>query len=211
MNMKSMLLMLSLVVGRLCAQTSDVMSMQCNEPPISSDEQLDKLTGLAGMTDSRHLECLFSYMNDLSKMRDPRALPRIARYLDVENPRISRANPIGGGELLGGEYPAITYIVQYRKTALPVLVKELENERSFSLRAKNAVLALMLIEAPDPPAGVRLLANAAKTGGSSTNALMDAAKFAVNSWQCHLEKADCEKALSDSAAAPQVRKEKPKE
>jgi len=200
--------MLSLVSGKLCAQASNAMSMQCNEPRISSDEQLDELSNAIVKTDTGHLECLFSYMNGFSKARDSRALPQIVRYLDVKNPRTSRADPIGGQELFGGKYPAISYIVQYRKTAVPVLINELEHEKTFSLKAKNAVLALMLIEAPDPPAGVRLLVDAASKRGSSNNVLWEAAKFAANSWQCHLEKSECEKALSDPASDSRVPEEK---
>lgn len=190
----------------LCAQTPLVMQMECKDSAaISPDERIALLAKEIDRGDKQNLECMFSFMDDLSRSEDARALPLIARYLDVPNPRLEKdlgkGAKIGRPELFGGRFPAIIYIVEYRKEAAPVLVQAIASEPGLTLKAKNATLALMTVEAPDPPKGVRLLAEAAaRASGASAKALSQAAQFATTTWECHLILAKCEGALTGRTA-----------
>jgi hypothetical protein len=200
-TIKSILLLVALAVGNVYAQEMGRMTMQCNEQPTPAiDEQLAMINADPAKMDSKHLECIFSYMDGLSKGKDQRATASIARYLDVHNPRSAAEHPIGSGNWFGGEFPAVQYIMQYRQLAIPVLIDTIKREAGLTLKAKNAVAALMLIEAPDPPTGVSMLANEArKTQGSSSQSLTEAARFAVDSWQCRQLQSECRNALSPSS------------
>lgn len=198
MRTKLPLIIVALLIGKAQAQSGDRMSMQCKEPPAASlEEQLARINREGVKSDAARLECAFFYLDNLSRAKDSRALPLIAQYLDVPNPRSAAANPIGGHALFGGEYPAIDYIVSYRKAALPTLLDCIEKEPGLTVRARNAVQALMVIEAPDPPGGVRLLVETANNAsGAQAKALSQAAQFATKTWQCHLILAKCEEALA---------------
>ena len=190
-------MVLLLTAVRSNAQTNDRMTMQCSEPAaLSADDELATISGEIVRAKGPHLECIFYHMDDLSRRKEPRALPMIARYLDVPNPRRAEDFSIGRSGPYGGEYPAIEYILWFRKSAVPVLVTTIEDEPSLSLKAKNAVLALMFVEASDPPSGVKLLAEVSRNQGEPKKAaLLKAAQFAAESWQCHLIKTECQQAL----------------
>jgi len=191
-----------IAVGSLNAQPPRSMLMHCdNSENLSAEVKLSKIRSFSDIQDTKTLECIFSYMDHLSMVRDVRAPPLIANYLDVPNPKLQEKqtnapNP-GHGVPLGGHYPALIYLMMYRQDALPVLLKTISAEPEFTLKAENAVRAWMYIEAPNPPMGVQLLAEAAReANGTSAKTLSEAARFATTTWQCHLLLTDCQNALS---------------
>lgn len=202
-----MKLALTLILGVLVqahAQRAPEMQMQCSNTSVAgADAQLQALATGFNPDNKQDLECRFSWMEQLSNAHDSRAIPVIAKYLDVSNPVLERTaasdshifTPIP----FRGRYPALIYIVEYRGDALPILVDAIAHEPGLTLKTKNAVAALMMIEAPDPPAGVKLLADQAKKEQRPVSQTLDsAAQFAVDSWQCHLMKQKCLEALTGS-------------
>ena len=212
--MKILSIAVFLSANFLCAQAPPQMQMGCGDSgKVSADEQIAMLSKDIDRRDGQTIECMFSYMDGLSRSEDLRALPLIARYLDLPNPRLGRdfgkGGKIGHPVLFGGKFPAINYIIEYRQDAVPILVQTIASESELTLEGKNAVLALMVIEAPDPSKGVRLLAEAArKSSGASARVLFQAAQFATTAWECHLILAKCEEALTVEAA-PQQPEAKP--
>jgi len=199
--MRAILVALFLSVGILRAQTPDSMLMHCEgSEKLSPDEMLLRLGSFADTGDDAATECLFAYMQDLSRARDKRVLPFIASNLDLSNPRSRNPGPgahPGHGVLFGGQFPAIEYIVSFKTEALPVIAQTIAGQPGLTLKAKNAVLAWMVIEAPDPPRGVQLLVEAAdKASGASAKTLSLAAQFATTTWQCHLILSKCDDALA---------------
>jgi hypothetical protein len=93
----------------------------------------------------------------------------------------------------GEQFPALVYILEYKKAAVPVLLNTIAGESSLSLKAKNAVEAIIMIEAQDPPTGVRRIVEAASRTDSSSSArvLEEAAHYATNTWACHLLLTEC--------------------
>ncbi|HKO20465.1 MAG TPA: hypothetical protein VJU82_16435 [Acidobacteriaceae bacterium] len=136
-------------------------------------------------------------MDDLSRAGDPGAMPSIARYLDLRTPETPEdIGPFSRPEMYGGEYPAIGYIVRYRRKAIPALLTAIGEAIPDSLEAHNAVRAFMAIEAPDPPAGVQLLLQeAGKKQGSGYEALIDAAQYAASQPECRYTRKACQEAL----------------
>lgn len=178
-------------------------AQQCSaQQSLPADKALDVLNRPLNRGDRFAVTCAIAFMDDLSRAREPGAMEVIARYLDLQSPEKSPAeigaNPdVGFGELYGGEYPAIDYIVRYRNKAIPALIEAIAHSTTGSLESRNAVRALMWIEAPDPPAGVRLLVEAAgKEQGNSYEALMDAAEYAASQYQCRNTVQACHEPLN---------------
>jgi len=186
----------------LPAQFSGVMRMSCDETrPASVDRQLQQLAAPVNADDKRAVECRFSYMEGLSRSQDPRALPLIAQYLDIANPNYGKSDTpesrIFRPFPFGGQFPAIVYVTEYGKNAVPFLMQIIGSEPDFSLKAKNAVRALMIVEASNPPAGVLILARAAGAAEATHSAvLLQAANFATTTWECHSIIAKCKSALT---------------
>lgn len=200
--MKVYALAICLCAASLHAQFSGVMRMNCDSTLSNSvDDKLRQLASPLDAGDEHAIECRFSHMEGLSRSHDPRALPLIAHYLDIENPNFARKSTpeskIFRPMPFGGQYPAIVYLTEYGQDAVPVLIQTVSLEPAFSLKAKNAVRALMIVEARNPPAGVQALAQAARDSDSSHSAvLLQAASFATTTWECHSIMAACKNALT---------------
>lgn len=200
--MKVYALMICLGAVPLHGQFSGVMRMNCDSAnPASLDDQLQRLAAPIDANDKQDIECRFSCMESLSRSQNPRALPLIARYLGIENPNFGDVNTpeakIARPVPSGGEFPAIDYITEYKRDAVPVLIQTISSEGDFSLKAKNAARALMIVEANHPPEGVRILARSARLSGAAhPSVLLQAATFAATTWECHTMIEACRKELT---------------
>ena len=199
--MKFLILMICFCAASLRAQFSGEMHMDCGGANVAAvDDRLQQLAGPVDPTDKSDIECRFSYMESLSRSRDARALPLIVRYLDIENPHYGKSarpeSKIFRPMPFGGQYPAIVYSTEYGVDAVPVLIQTISSEPNLSLKAKNAVRALMTIEARNPPSGVKVIAQAARNADPSrSGVILHAANFATTTWECHLILSECQNAL----------------
>lgn len=171
--------------------------LQCgNSSELTTEQQLNRLNAPINRNDTGAVKCIVSSMNSLSRVHDGRAINPIIEYLDLKKPTDVDESPFGQRGLYGGEYPALTDIVQFGVSALPALIDAIVNSPPRSIKSENAVRALMAIEAPNPPGGIALLmSRAAKENRSRALALRQAAQFAATLPQCRYALEGCQKAL----------------
>lgn len=174
-------------------------ALQCpDRDKLSADQKLQFLETGIDRTDRAAVACAVLYMDDLGSAQDPGALQVMIRYLDLKlTPAELQLQIASGPQLYGGEYPAMDDLSWYpKKQIVPVLVATIAQTIPDTTLSRNSIRLLMAIEAPDPPAGVRLLVQESwKERGNSAAFLMEAAKYAATTYQCrHLAEA-CHAAL----------------
>ncbi|HKR28376.1 MAG TPA: hypothetical protein VJS11_13015 [Acidobacteriaceae bacterium] len=189
------------VVGILLSGTLMLQAhaQQCEQrQKLSADEKKQVLNQDLDRGDRAAVLCAIAFMDDLSLAQDPGAMQLITRYLDLRSPETpEEIGPFNHFQAYGGEFPAINCMIRYRKKAIPALLAAIGDAVPGSLQAHNAVRAFMWIEAPDPPAGVRLLVQAAgKEHGNGYEALMDAAEYAASQYQCRSTAQPCQEPLN---------------
>jgi hypothetical protein len=183
-------------LSRSYAQTGNDTISDCKENVSKSgDVKLKRLAAGFNRNDLIATRCALSYMDDLSKARDQRAMAYIVQYLDLQRPEppglLGAAPQVSHMEMMGGQYPALTDILRYGIDALPVLVKTISDDSGLSLNTKNAVRVIMVIESHDPPSGIKLLVEAAKENRANTKILTEAAQFAATLYQCKNVQSAC--------------------
>lgn len=132
---------------------------------LTADQMIARLS--SGMDRQNHesAKCICAYVESLAIAGDKRAIPAIARYLDLPNPmtsaEVSAHLSEGKWSPLGGRYPAEEALAEYRQRARPVLVETIRSEATFTQKSENVLELFMLIGAVHPDQAIKVLVDAA--------------------------------------------------
>jgi hypothetical protein len=168
---------------------------------LSAEQMIALLNSEMDRQSHESSKCICAYVESLAIARDERAMPAIARYLDLPN-------PLTGAEVkthlaeqkwtpLGGQYPAEEALGEFHQRARPVLIQTIQSETTFTQKSENALELFMVLSAVHPDRAIRMLVDAAaKTRGTQAEMLHFAVSKAVASPECERVRPNCEDAAS---------------
>lgn len=164
---------------------------------LTAEQMISELN--TGMDRQSHesAKCICAYMESLATAKDQRALPVIARYLDLPNPltaaEVSRHLSDLHFDPFGDGYPASEALLQFHQWAYPVLIQTIQSEATFTQKSENALEVIMWIGAVYPDRAIKMLVDAAaRTNGNQAKMLLVAASRASAKWECERVRPACE-------------------